>query len=69
MTQPAPTLDDLLRSYERTLVAKAQLVEFASWGDSTIGAFRVQISRHGELEAAYLESLLERRRLHGSGVR
>jgi hypothetical protein len=56
-----PTLDELLRAYERSLVAKVQLGEFTSWGEGITGAFKQTIANHAQLEKTYLDALREAR--------
>lgn len=62
-----PSLDEVLASYARTLVAKVQLSEFAGWGDATTGSFRRQIAAHVELEQEYLREVTARRRSRPDG--
>jgi hypothetical protein len=57
-----PTLDQVLKSYERTLVAKVQLNEYGGWGGSFMSTFRARIAKHEELERCYIEALQEERR-------
>jgi hypothetical protein len=57
-----PSLEILLKAYERSLIARVQLDEFGSWGESTATAFRRAIVEHRELEQSYLSALREIRR-------
>lgn len=57
-----PTLDQVLKSYERTLVAKVQLNEYQGWGGSFSGVFRSTIAEHEELERRYIDELQRSRR-------
>ena len=57
-----PTLADLLRAYERTLVAKVQIEEFTSWGGTTLNLLRQNIDEHALMERAYVEAMVRRRR-------
>lgn len=57
-----PTLEAVLKSYERTLVAKVQLNEYGGWGGSMIGFFRTTIAEHEALERSYIDELQRRRR-------
>ncbi len=57
-----PTLEAVLKSYERTLVAKVQLNEFQGWGGSFSGFFRQTIAEHEALERQYIDELQRRRR-------
>lgn len=57
-----PSLDELLRAYQRSLIAKVQLQEFAGWGDATNGSFRQTIAEHVAIEQRYLAEVVERRR-------
>lgn len=59
---PIPTLAELLRAYERALIARVQLTEFMSWGTSITASFKANVAEHAELEKAYLADLTERRR-------
>lgn len=62
-----PTLEQVLKSYERSLVAKVQLNEFLSWGDSITASFKRTIAEHHETEQSYVQATVERRRQAGSG--
>jgi hypothetical protein len=57
-----PSLDDLLRSYQRSLVARVQLTEFAGWGPATTDSMRRHIADHVALEGEYIAEVLARRR-------
>ena len=65
---PAPDLGALLRSYEGTLIARVQLSEFQSWGDTMLHGFRSQIASHEQLERTCLDELIKRRRALASNV-
>lgn len=60
---PVPTLRDLLRAYERSLIAKVQLSEYLSWGTGIIASFKANVAEHEAMEKAYLADLVERRRI------
>ena len=62
-----PTLSEVLKSYERMLVAKAQINEFASWGGIMVTACHAQVEAHQRLEQSYISLVIEHRRQHGSG--
>lgn len=62
-----PSLDELLRAYQRSLIAKVQLQEFAGWGDATSGSFRQAIAEHVAIEQKYLAEVVERRRTRPEG--
>lgn len=64
MTRPPPSLDELRLSWERCLLAKVQIIELQAWGESTVGLVRKTVEEYGELEAAYVAAMLERRRRH-----
>lgn len=68
MAESTVTLSELLRAYERSLVAKAQLVEFAAWGGGMTAAFKAQVAEHASMEQEYLQRLIEHRRREGSGA-
>ena len=57
-----PTLEDVLRAYERTLVSKVQIEEYAGWGSTTLSLLRQSIDEHARIERAYLEAVVKRRR-------
>lgn len=59
---PVPSLADLLRAYERSLIAKVQLSEFLSWGTGITASFKANVAEHEAMERAYLADLVERRR-------
>lgn len=56
------SLEALLRSYERSLVVRVQLLEFAQWGASMTDSFNRMLQQHRDLERLYIEQLRERRR-------
>lgn len=60
----APTLAALRLAWERSLLAKVQIIELRSWGESTIGLVRMTLKEYDELEAAYVAGMVERRRQH-----
>lgn len=57
-----PTLEDLLVSYRKALMAKVQLLEFLGWGPGVDGSMRKTIAMHEETEAAYVAAEVQRRR-------
>jgi hypothetical protein len=64
MNQPAPTLDVLRLAWERHLLAKVQVEELQSFGESTVGLVRMTLDEYARLEAAYVHAMIERRRKH-----
>ena len=69
MNQVAPSLAQLRLAWERSLLAKVQIVELQSWGESTIGLVRKTVEEYALLEAAYVEAMVERRRIHAAPKR
>ena len=67
MADSTVTLAELLRAYERSLIARVQLTEFANWGPATTDSFRLTVEQHATMERAYLARVLEHRRREGSG--
>lgn len=63
MIQP-PSLDQLRHAWERSLLAKVQLVELQSWGASTTDLLRQTVAEYDRLEAAYVAAMVERRKAH-----
>lgn len=61
MTVTDPTLHQVLVAYQRALIAKIQLNEFAGWGPGTTEFFRHNIVEHLELEARYVAAVIEAR--------
>ncbi len=61
MTVTNPTLHQVLVAYQRSLIAKIQLNEFAGWGPGTTEFFRANIVEHLELEARYIAAVIEAR--------
>jgi hypothetical protein len=55
------TTHELLSSYNRTLLAKCQMVEFQSWGGSIVEACRKQIAVHQDLEDRYVAQMMAAR--------
>lgn len=55
------TTHELLSSYNRTLLAKCQLVEFQSWGGTIVETCRKQIAGHQELEDRYVAQMMASR--------
>lgn len=55
------TTHELLSSYNRTLLAKCQMVEFQSWGGTIVETCRKQIAAHQELEDRYVAQMMARR--------
>jgi hypothetical protein len=64
MTTEPPDLRLLRLSYERYLLAKVQMIELQAWGESTVGLLRHTVTDHEELERAYIQAMVERRRKH-----
>lgn len=67
MADSTVTFEQLLRAYERAIVARVQLSEFTSWGGAITDGFHRTIEEHRKLEAAYVEAVLLHRRARGSG--
>lgn len=57
-----PSLKDVLRARQRSLIAKEQLQEFAGWGDATNRSFRQAIAEHVAIDQKYAAEVVERRR-------
>lgn len=55
------TTHELLSSYNRTLIAKCQMVEFQSWGGTIVETCRKQIAAHQELEDRYVAQMMSSR--------
>jgi hypothetical protein len=62
MNRPPPTLAQLRLAHERYLLAKVQTIELQTWGESTTSLFMQTIDEYREMEAAYVEWMVERRR-------
>lgn len=61
MAADRPTFDELLVSYRRSLMARIQQREFASWGTTLGEGFRQTIALHDELEEKFIAREIERR--------
>ena len=62
MSETRPTREELIRSYEQALLARVQLIEFQSWGETITGSLRKRVVEHQELEARYVDGLIASRR-------
>jgi hypothetical protein len=69
MSESAPTLTQLRLSYERYLLAKVQLIELKSWGESTGAVIHKTVSDHQAMEKAYVEDMVAKRRAHAADKR
>ena len=61
MSDAAPTLDTLLVSYRRTIMARIQQREFVGWGTTLEEGFRQTIALHMALEESFITSEIQRR--------
>lgn len=59
---PRITVEKLYAYYGAALRAKVQLIEFRSWGPSTTDSMKKAVAEYEELEAQFVQQMLEDRR-------
>jgi hypothetical protein len=62
MSPQAPSIDDLLKSYRRALLARVSPSECAGWRGTFSPVFRTRIAEREQREAAFIAAEIERRR-------
>jgi hypothetical protein len=65
----APNLAELRLAFERYLLARVQLVELKTWGGSTSQTLHQTVNEFREMEKAYVEDMLARRKAHAEDKR
>jgi hypothetical protein len=64
-----PSLARLRLAWERSLLAKVQIIELESWGESTTGLIRQTVKDYEQLEAGYVAEMVKRRKQHAEPKR